>query len=198
MKSHAPSLKSHARALNLGFARKGSRFVTTRPPRAGRPPGENTRDLPPDSVNSGHTSSQRPGVTSCHRTPRQGTMSARTALLNLARRAAKAPVRVSRRNMSGGSIEEEIGATPDPARLPPHRAGHGYFRANSHPSRVATAAVQHRPAEPGVPSTLVSRRAARRRGRDPTPSGRAGNRGGLDRPKRKRAPCPTARLTPFS
>ncbi len=52
-------------------------------------------------------------------TPREGTMSARTALLTLARRAAKAPVRVSRRNMSGGgSIEEEIGATPDP-RPPP-------------------------------------------------------------------------------
>jgi hypothetical protein len=49
-------------------------------------------------------------------------MSARTALLNLARRAAKAPVRVSRRNMSGGSIEEEIGATPDPRPPPANRA----------------------------------------------------------------------------
>ena len=38
-------------------------------------------------------------------------MSARTALMNLARRAAKAPVQVSRRHMSGGgTIEEEIGA----------------------------------------------------------------------------------------
>jgi hypothetical protein len=38
-------------------------------------------------------------------------MSARTALLNVARRAAQAPVRVTRRNMSGGgSIEEEVGA----------------------------------------------------------------------------------------
>ena len=46
-------------------------------------------------------------------------MSARTALLTLARRAGKAPVRVSRRNMSGGSIEEEIGAHPSraPSRL---------------------------------------------------------------------------------
>ena len=36
-------------------------------------------------------------------------MSARTALLNVARRAAQAPVRVTRRNMSGGgSIEEEV------------------------------------------------------------------------------------------
>jgi hypothetical protein len=49
-------------------------------------------------------------------------MSARTALLNLARRAAKAPVRVSRRNMSGGSIEEEIGATLDPRPPPANRA----------------------------------------------------------------------------
>ena len=54
-----------------------------------------------------------------HCTPREGTMSARTALLTLARRAGKAPVRVSRRNMSGGSIEEEIGAHPSraPSRL---------------------------------------------------------------------------------
>jgi len=53
-----------------------------------------------------------------HCTPREGTMSARTSLLKLARRAAKAPVRVSRRNMSGGgSVEEEIGASPAP-RVP--------------------------------------------------------------------------------
>lgn len=39
-------------------------------------------------------------------------MSARTALLTLARRAAKAPARVSRRYMSGGTVEEEIGASP--------------------------------------------------------------------------------------
>ena len=38
-------------------------------------------------------------------------MSARATLLNFAKRAAKAPVRVTRRNMSGGgSIEEEVGA----------------------------------------------------------------------------------------
>ena len=38
-------------------------------------------------------------------------MSARTALLNVARRVAKAPAQVTRRNMSGGgTIEEEIGA----------------------------------------------------------------------------------------
>ncbi|EEH52425.1 uncharacterized protein MICPUCDRAFT_53186 [Micromonas pusilla CCMP1545] len=40
-------------------------------------------------------------------------MSARTALLNLARRAGAAPTRVARRNMSGGgTVEEEIGASP--------------------------------------------------------------------------------------
>lgn len=44
--------------------------------------------------------------------PRVGTMSARTALLTLARRAAKAPTRISRRRMSGGGVEEEIGASP--------------------------------------------------------------------------------------
>ena len=38
-------------------------------------------------------------------------MSARATLLNFAKRAAKAPVRVTRRNMSGGgTIEEERGA----------------------------------------------------------------------------------------
>ena len=49
-------------------------------------------------------------------------MSARATLLNFAKRAAKAPVRVTRRNMSGGSIEEEIGATPDPRPPPANRA----------------------------------------------------------------------------
>ena len=57
---------------------------------------------------------QRPGQTGAgasNSSPRVGTMSARTALMNLARRAAKAPVQVSRRHMSGGgTIEEEIGA----------------------------------------------------------------------------------------
>lgn len=37
-------------------------------------------------------------------------MSARTALLTMVRRAAKAPAQVPRRNMSGGgTIEEELG-----------------------------------------------------------------------------------------
>lgn len=42
-------------------------------------------------------------------------MSARTALLTMARRAAKAPAQVTRRNMSGGgaTIEEEIGPCPN-------------------------------------------------------------------------------------
>ena len=45
-------------------------------------------------------------------------MSARATLLNFAKRATKAPVRVTRRNMSGGgTIEEERGvcATRGPA-----------------------------------------------------------------------------------
>ena len=49
---------------------------------------------------------------------RRVTMSARATLLNFAKRAAKAPVRVTRRNMSGGgTIEEERGscATRGPA-----------------------------------------------------------------------------------
>ena len=51
------------------------------------------------------------GAGASNSSPRVGTMSARTALMNLARRAAKAPVQVSRRHMSGGgTIEEEIGA----------------------------------------------------------------------------------------
>jgi len=62
-------------------------------------------------------------------------MSARATLLNFAKRAAKAPVRVTRRNMSGGgTIEEERGAHARRApTLTPQMGGHvrvipGYFR----------------------------------------------------------------------
>ena len=62
-------------------------------------------------------------------------MSARATLLNFAKRAAKAPVRVTRRNMSGGgTIEEERGAHARRAPpLTPQMGGHvpvipGYFR----------------------------------------------------------------------
>jgi len=51
-------------------------------------------------------------------------MSARATLLNFAKRAAKAPVRVTRRNMSGGgTIEEERGAHARRPRLSPRKWG---------------------------------------------------------------------------
>ena len=85
-------------------------------------------------------------------------MSARATLLNFAKRAAKAPVRVTRRNMSGGgTIEEERGACA--TRGPALTAGRsrsvisdilGFPRGFSHARTV--------PGGRARPSTLRSRR----------------------------------------
>ena len=94
-KWHSPA---HAACKKNSSARKRER---TNPRRAPRISVGASTALPAGQTGAGASNSS----------PRVGTMSARTALMNLARRAAKAPVQVSRRHMSGGgTIEEEIGA----------------------------------------------------------------------------------------